>query len=228
MNAIRIMFFIMGTFLLLSAQSFATPINLNIISDGSWRTSDTPTAGWETLTFNDSGWDFARSPYPNPTDPTTLIPDTSAQHIWHDPAGISNGGSGPVEAFFRFTFDLDIQLDSLPLVGQALISVDDDYDLFVNGILIFQNHDGGFADVVDFIDFTSSLRNGSNVIAIHAVDGGWSRPRDRTYERVLFDGLVTTVPAPNILSLLFLGLLGLVGFRSCHTRPSRWTTKPPV
>ena len=61
--------------------------------------------------------------------------------------------TGSNEAFFRYTFFLNLQVDSLPLIAQALVQVDDDYDLYVNGILKFQNHDEGFADVVDFRGF---------------------------------------------------------------------------
>lgn len=168
-------------------------------------------SGWETIGFNDSGWSAARGSYPSPTSPTTLIPGTTAQHIWHDPSATSNGKSGPNEAFFRYTFDLNIQRDSFPLIGQSLVSVDDDYDLFVNGNLVYENHDGGNADVVDFVDFTSSLRNGENVIAIRAVDGGWDDVRDRLYERVLFDGSVTGVAAVPIPSALLLFVSGLAG-----------------
>jgi hypothetical protein len=229
MNATRIIAFVLSSIILLPPTlSFADPINLDIVSSENWRSSDTPTKGWETLSFDDSGWSFARSPYPGPTDPTALIPGTSAQFIWHDPAGTSNGGTGPIEAFFRFTFDLEIQPDSLPLVGQALINVDDDYNLFINGNLVFQNHDNGFSDLVDFVDFTSFLRNGPNVIAIHAVDGGWSYPKDRINERVLFDGQIRTVPALGAFSMILIGFLGLVGLRSRGSESFKRTTRLPA
>lgn len=201
-------------FLLLSTKSFSTPIDLSIISDNNWKTSNTLITDWESTLFNDSAWDSARSPYPAPVLPTDLITDTAAQFIWHDPTATSNGATGSLEAFFRLTINLDIQPDSLPLIGQALISVDDDYDFFVNGSLVFQNHDGGYAHIVDFVDFTSYLQNGINVLAIHAVDGGWSNPWNRSYERMLFDGRISTVsvPEPATYILLGLGLAGL-GFQ---------------
>ena len=153
-----------------------------------WKSSDTVPEGWETLEFDDSSWAFARAPYFSPTDPGDLIPGTSAQHMWHDPDGTSNGENGPIEAFFRLTFN--IQPGSLPLSAQAQISVDDDYEFYVNGNLVKENKDGGFADQVDVVDFSTELRNGKNVLAIHAVDGGWDNPRDRQFERVLFDATI--------------------------------------
>jgi len=57
----------------------------------------------------------------------------------------------------------------------------------------FANRDNGFAGVVDRVDFTRFLRNGRNVFAIHAVDGGWDDPRDRLNESVLFDATLAPV-----------------------------------
>lgn len=162
----------------------------NIVSSGVWRTNNTFIDGWQTVDFDDGGWLLARAPYPSPTLPAALIPGTGAEHMWYDPAGTSDGTSGSIRAFFSFDFNVDQAPDSRPLIGKAKISVDDDYDLYVNGNLVFQNHDGGYADVVDSVDFSQSLQNGKNVIAIEAVDGGWNDPRDRLYERVLFDATV--------------------------------------
>jgi len=149
-----------------------------------------PPAGWETVNFDDSAWAEARAPYPSPTQPSSLIPGSNAEHMWHDPAHSSDGTNGSVQALFRKTFYLNLTGESRPYVGKAKISVDDDYDLYVNGDLVFQNHDNGNADVVDVVDLTPNLQNGKNVIAIHAVDGGWDNPRDRIYERVLFDAKI--------------------------------------
>lgn len=200
--------------------AFASPIDLHIISNSSWQSNDTFVPSWETLDFNDTSWKSARSPYPNPNSPTDIIPNTTASYIWYDPTNSSDGLTGPNEAYFRYTFNLDLQSDSLPILGQALIQVDDDYDLYVNETLRFQNHDEGFANVIDFLDFTSLLRNGKNVIAIHAKDGGWSNSRDRLYEDLLFDGVVKTANIPEPSNPLLL-VTGIVGFAWLRKRESQ-------
>jgi hypothetical protein len=190
----------------------AAPIDLRIVSDGSWRSSDTLYSGWNTTGYDDSYWHNARSGYPNPNKPTDVISGTTAEFIWHDPDGNSNGKQGPIQAFFRYSFNLDIAADSLPFIGQAIIDVDDDFDFYVNGHLVLENHDGGASQSVT--TFTNYLTDGLNVIAIQAVDGQWGNPYDRLYEHVLFDGVIRTVPEPTTAVLMLLGLLGVVSART--------------
>lgn len=188
----------------------AAPIDLNIVTNGAWRASATYQTNWASTSFDDSSWSFARSPYPNPRTPAEVLGGpTAAQAIWYDPTGTSDGTQGPNDAYFRYTFNLAITPDSLPLIGQGLFNADDDYDLYVNGSLVFSNHDGGYADTVDFVDFTKYLINGQNVIAIEARDGSWNQPYDRLNERVLVDARIETVPEPTALALLSMSLLGL-------------------
>jgi len=158
---------------------------LNIISNSNWRSSDTAHTGWETVNFDDSSWDSARAPYPSAISPDGLIPGTVAQHIWHDPLGTSDGKTGPNETFLRFTFYLANWSS-----GNAQIVVDDDYNLYVNGNLAYENHDQGGPDIVDEINIKPFLKSGKNVIAIHAVDGGWDSSRQRAWERVLVDAVI--------------------------------------
>ncbi len=172
----------------------AGAIDLNLTSGSQWLSSDTLQPGWQTLEFDDSSWDTARAPYPNPTAPGDLIPGTLAVHIWHDPDSLSDGTNGVVEAWFRLNFSLDLVSANAPVTADALVNVDDDYELYVNGNLVLENHDGGFGNQVDSIAFGEYLRHGDNVIAIHGMDGSWDNPRDRGAERLLFDATVADEP----------------------------------
>ncbi|PTN10006.1 C13 family peptidase [Nitrosomonas aestuarii] len=164
----------------------------SIKSSGVWRSNDVVFPGWETVAFSDDNWPFARSPYPSSAHPTDLVPGTNASFMWHDPAATSDGTKGSDVAFFRFSFNLDLRPGTVLSAGAgtARISADDDYEFYVNGQLVFENKDNGFADKVDTVDFSSHLQDGQNVFAIHAVDGGWGSPFDRLYERVLFDAAI--------------------------------------
>jgi len=161
-----------------------------IVSNSLWRSNSQFVSGWQLPEFNDANWVAARAPYPSPVPPTDLMPGTNAQFMWHDPQSTSDGTTGNTTAFFRYTFNVNGTVDSRPLVGAARVSVDDDYDMYVNGTLVRQNHDGGFAGVVDSVKLSPYLRQGKNVIAIQAVDGGWGSARDRLFERVLIDAAV--------------------------------------
>ena len=207
------------------AQPTYALMNINVVSDGSWKSSDVLASGWQTGSFDDSGWSYARAPYPQPVTPESFFGATAAQAMWYDPTSTANGMNGSIEAYFRKTLNIDFRSGSLPVSAQALISVDDDYEFYVNGTLVFSNKDGGYADKVDFVDFTSYLRNGTNVLAIHAVDGGWNAPHDRLYERVLFDAKIVStaaaVPEPEVYATMLsgIGLLFAVARRRSSNQP---------
>lgn len=162
---------------------------LHIVSDSSWLSSDTFSPGWELLTFDDSAWVPARAPYPklDGTYPPDFIPGTTGSFIWYDPFNQSYGGwEGVVSAYFRKEFTLDIHSTDI-VTGLAKIQVDDDYELYINGVLAFENKDGGYANTIDYVDVAPYLRDGKNIFAIHAVDGPWNTPHDHYFEDVLVD-----------------------------------------
>ena len=163
---------------------------LKILSGSGWKSTDTidedSIDNWKLVDFNDSAWSPTPATYPNPKEPGEIISGTSAEHMWHGTS--TTGTDGPIEAFFRYSFD--IRPEHFRLIGKAQISVDDDYELYVNGTLVFENKDGGFAEVVNTVDLTPYLQEGKNVFAIHAVDGGWDNRRNRLYERVLLDATI--------------------------------------
>ena len=178
-----------------------TVTTVKIVSDSSWLSSATFTPGWELPSFDDSAWVPARAPYPKPgfnNSPSDYIPGTAASFIWYDPLNLSDGGTGVVSAFFRKEFTLDHE-GSHNFTGIAKMQADDDYELYINGVLAFENKDGGIIDVVDSIDVSSYLRDGVNIFAIHAVDGSWNAPHDQVYEDVLVDATITIGSADTII-----------------------------
>lgn len=174
---------------------------LKIVSDSTWLSSASFSPGWETPSFDDSAWVPARAPYPKPginVTPSDYIPGTTASFIWYDPLNLSDGGTGVVSAFFRKEFTLDLS-GSSSLTAMAKMQADDDYELYINGVLAFENKDGGIIDVVDTFDVAPYLRDGVNIFAIHAVDGAWNNPHDQVYEDVLVDTTITIGPPATIL-----------------------------
>lgn len=157
-----------------------------------WLSSDTEQTGWQNIGFDDSAWPAARSDYPSPIAPQTLVQDTLARFVWHDPTMSSDGGTGPDEAFFRFNFNFPFDPNIVPVFAHAKVNADDDYDLYVNGQLIFRNNDAGFSDNVDEIDFADALVQGANVIAVRAADGSGDNPFPRGFERMMFEGLIAS------------------------------------
>jgi hypothetical protein len=201
---------------LLAGSAQASVVTTTILSGADWRSSASGPSGWETLAYNDTGWDFARAPYPTGGPG---IPGSAAVAIWHDPTGTSDGTTGVTTAFFRYSFDLG---DLTPTLAQARISVDDDYAFYVNGTLALLNNDGGNGNLVQSVNFTSLLHSGKNVLAFQAVDGAWGSPFPRGYERLLFDGTVESVPEPATPSLVGLALAAALALtRQRQTTVSR-------
>lgn len=199
----------------------AAPVDLAIVSGTAWRSAESVPPDWAGTAFDDSGWRQAYAPYPNAvTTPADIAGAASAAELmWHWPRPeLPTGSNGPAEAWFRYSFNLALTPDALPLIAQALIIADDEFEFFVNGML----YDFGRSTALDLnmrgngqplpllADFTTMLRNGTNVLAIHAADNGLGAPAERAYEYVYFEGSIVTVPAPGTLALMMLGMLGLM------------------
>lgn len=196
----------------------AAPIHMPIVSDSSWRSSSSAPAGWEAPGFDDSGWSQAYAPYPNSvTTPADIAGGPSAAELmWHwTGTAAPDGRSGPNQAWFRYTFDLNITPSSLPLLARALIIADDEFEFFVNGTL----YDFGKSTALDdnmrgngqpnplLADFSDLLVDGTNVLAIHAADGSLANPGNRAFEYVYFEGRIETIPEPGSVALLLSGFL---------------------
>lgn len=189
-------------------------------------TAPSPGAGWNKVGFDTTGWiaptiltglEAISSPahYVPPPSAVYVLPPSMGQqqadYMW---LGSADGTGGPDHIFMRTAF-------SLPawalFNAEVRLQVDDDFAFFVNGVEVLLNNDGGYADRVYRLNIGSYLHAGENVFAIEAVDGGWSNPRDRSYQDVLLDaviwnGPIVSVPEPATLALAFLGLGGVAGW----------------
>lgn len=199
----------------------AAPINLSIVSGSDWRSTSTEQAGWTGTSFDDSAWAHAYAPYPNnATTPFDIVQEpTSAQLMWHwTSTDVPTGRNGPNEAWFRYTFNLDLTPSSLPLLGQALVIADDDFELFINGTKYNFGKSTALGDNTRpngqprplFADFGNLLQNGTNVFAIHAADYSLTDPSNSVYEYAFFDAEIRTVPEPTSAALILSGLLVMI------------------
>lgn len=211
------------------SEASAAPFSHEILTRSpQWRSTAAPvgdTLDWTLPGYDDSSWQPAAYIDGNGlTSAQNILPGTNAQLMWARPEGEAwNGFNGPNEAFFRHEFDLDLGSIGLPILGQALVIADDVMDMWVNGIDVITPERGYPLGVITlddnegpdgqpnpvFVDFTSFLRNGANVIAIRANDGTVGQPFDRLAEYVFFDGVVTSVPEPSQFALLGTGLISL-------------------
>lgn len=133
-------------------------------TDTSWRTSTEQIVVCEHATINDPGPAWTRLDYDD-------------DH-WHDSvhADLHCGGNlpdvteiwapnRPNEAFFRKTFDLD----RVPSAVVVEASADDNFQMYVNGVLVDQDRDGGVGDP-HTVDITHVVQPGKNLLAFRAWD----------------------------------------------------------
>lgn len=208
--------------LLCVTHAQAARINVPIVSDSTWRSTNTVSGDWTAVNFDDSAWRHAYASYPNPvTTPADIAGGpTAAQLMWDWPGpGVPESTNGPNQAWFRYTFDLARTPDALPLLAQAFIIADDELELFVNGtkydfgrstLLADNKRPNGQPNPL-LADFTTLLRDGTNVLAIHAADNSLADPRSRSYEYVFFAGRIVTVPEPGSVLLLLSGVVLMTG-----------------
>jgi hypothetical protein len=130
--------------------------SFRIVSDGTAKYSYTEEPDWEMLGFDDSAWPFVVAPSAGLCDPS--LPPLG-------PPDISVWGEEPQEfqtIFVRKTFTLDAAA-----TANVIVVVDDDYDLFINGMFIGGNHDGvAGGDLYTNVP----LQAGLNVLAMMASD----------------------------------------------------------
>jgi hypothetical protein len=174
---------------------FTPPYTMRIISDDTWKSYDSLQSEWETVDFDDSQWRNAYVPYPHaPNNPTTYwIPNTKALYMWDwHASGTPTGLNGPNDAWFRKTFTLSVAPSEVR-TATAIVAADDDFDLYVNGDLVYSNWDGTAGSKSFIVNIKSHLLQGKNVIALYTKDtaGG--------YEWALIE-VTISIPQNNIVS----------------------------
>jgi len=132
---------------------------VHIISDVTVKYSETLVPGWETVAFDDSTWLNVVAPSGGLCDPSvpSRIPDSEALPVW------SQTPQQFQTIYARKTF-----IAALPTSATIQTMVDDDFDLYVNGVLVRSDWDGVASYFVD--DISALVQNGVNVIAIKARD----------------------------------------------------------
>lgn len=142
--------------------------------------------GWNwSLAFDDSnsaGWSNAIE---------VVHPNPPLLRYWFD--GTETVGSSPV--YFRKEFEIEGD----PISGMLSFTIDDDAQIYVNGVQVF-NDSNGLATTVNGLNVLPYLNSGLNLIAVKAQDqqGGQG-----------FAGnlqLVSNVPEPSSIVLAGFGL----------------------
>lgn len=153
--------------------------------------------GWNTsLSYNDStaaGWHSAIA------SPLIATGNALSDAIWSD----GNGYNGSTPSYFRTTFTLSGPVTS----GLMNLHVDDDSQVYLNGTLVWDDHDFTAGDAYN-INIASYLVTGQNLLAIKAHDSyglGESLAAELT---------IQTVPEPSAFALAGLG----AGVLACWRR----------
>src|SRR6266498_4256255 len=140
--------------LAVGAASTDTAVALTINTDSSWlATNAVPAATWNTdPSFNTTGWINASVNIPACAN--------GADCIWYD-----GQFSATRFAWLRKTFTISNPVSTAVHVG----GIDDDCDIYVNGTLVFNDHNGT-SGAFGPIDVAPYLVQGVNLIAVAAED----------------------------------------------------------
>jgi hypothetical protein len=125
-----------------------------------WRsTADEPPAGWNTdLVFDDSTWGTPVA-LPNWLGPSTPL----AEAVWDNTP--DSCSTGTRFTWLRGTF----WLSEVPPGAVVWVAVDDDVDIFINGVSVVSDHDCLVSGLLS-AEVGGALTQGENLIALLADD----------------------------------------------------------
>ncbi len=146
----------------LSSILLATAEAATLRGDALWREDPHCAPGWEAVGTDDSTWPSVAFPWMHVLPPAWDV-DPEARPFW--------GSSGARTSCVRRSFSLQ----RVPSGATARLWVDDDYELFVNGVAVGRSSDGEALLPGESFVVTPHLRVGANVIALRLVDVGGSR-----------------------------------------------------
>lgn len=130
--------------------------------DALWREDPHCAPGWEAVGTDDSTWQPVAFPWIHVLPPAWDV-DPEARPFW--------GRSGERTSCVRRSFSLQ----RIPSAATARLWVDDDYELFVNGVAVGRSSDGEGRLPGESFVITPHLRAGANVIALRLIDVGGTR-----------------------------------------------------
>jgi 4-amino-4-deoxy-L-arabinose transferase-like glycosyltransferase len=154
---VRIPHIIVGALLLLASSSGQA---LTVRGDVSWVATPSCPTGWMQVDFDDSSWSPVEHPWMH-IAPKRWSADAQARPFWD----LSGGHDVCVRRTFR--------LQRVPPGGtQAHVWVDDDYQFYLNGVLVADNNDSEAPLPGETYQVGSLLRSGDNAIAIRLRNRG--------------------------------------------------------
>ena len=162
------------------ASSSATSQVVHIVSDANVKYSETLVPDWETNTFDDSTWLTVVAPSAGLCDPSVAgrIPNSPALPVW---------GQNPQQG--QTIYSRKAFLVQYPISATVQTLVDDDFDLYVNGVLVRSDWDGTWSYYQD--DVSTMIRGGMNVIALKARDSAGG------CQHLAFDITISQVTEPT-------------------------------
>jgi len=137
-----------------------SPGDIHIVTDGTWKFSRAPSAGWQQQDYDDSGWAAVDSM------PCQEFPGAQPACLWDYPYRYVRDDT----LYFRKIFTV-VQV---PPRARIVTLVDDDVDIYLNGALVL--HDGedtGTSGISWWeVDVTDLIQPGENMLAFKGVDTG--------------------------------------------------------